>query len=72
MSKRTDREFLSDILEAIHRIQSYTVGMSFDAFLERYYVIWRSSARRQRGCQMRYAIGTRLSPGEIWQGFGIG
>ncbi|MDW8099564.1 MAG: DUF86 domain-containing protein, partial [Anaerolineae bacterium] len=27
------REFLSDILEAIRRIQAYTGGMSFEAFL---------------------------------------
>lgn len=33
MSKRTDREFLSDILEAIRRIRAYTAGMTFEAFL---------------------------------------
>lgn len=33
MSKRTDREFLSDILEAIRRVQAYTAGMTFEAFL---------------------------------------
>lgn len=33
MSKRTDREFLSDILEAIRRVQAYTAGMAFEAFL---------------------------------------
>lgn len=33
MSKRTDWEFLSDILEAIRRVQAYTAGMTFDAFL---------------------------------------
>ncbi|MFO3796332.1 MAG: DUF86 domain-containing protein [Anaerolineales bacterium] len=33
MSKRTDREFLSDVLEAIRRIQAYTTGMTFEAFL---------------------------------------
>ncbi len=34
MFKRTDREFLSDILEAIHRIRAYTAGMTFEAFLK--------------------------------------
>jgi uncharacterized protein with HEPN domain len=34
MSKRTDREFLSDILEAIRRIKAYTEGMTYEAFLE--------------------------------------
>lgn len=34
MSKRTDREFLSDVREAIHRIKAYTVDMDFDFFLE--------------------------------------
>lgn len=33
MSKRTDVEFLTDILEAIRRIQSYTAGMTFETFL---------------------------------------
>ncbi len=33
MSKRTDREFLSDILEAIRRVQAYTAGMTLEAFL---------------------------------------
>jgi uncharacterized protein with HEPN domain len=33
MSKRTDREFLSDILEAIRRIQAYTAEMMFETFL---------------------------------------
>lgn len=33
MSKRTDREFLSDILEAIRRIRAYTAGMTFEAFM---------------------------------------
>lgn len=33
MSKRTDRAFLSDIVEAIRRIQTYTKGMDFNAFL---------------------------------------
>ena len=34
MSERTDREFLSDIQEAIRRIGEYTVGMTYQAFLE--------------------------------------
>ncbi|MCS6964323.1 MAG: DUF86 domain-containing protein [Thermoflexus sp.] len=34
MSKRTDRELLNDILEAIRRIRTYTSGMTFEAFLE--------------------------------------
>ncbi len=33
MSKRTDRELLGDILEAIRRIQTYTAGMAFETFL---------------------------------------
>lgn len=33
MSKRGDKEFLCDIREAIHRIQSYTSGLTFDSFL---------------------------------------
>jgi len=34
MSERTDREFLSDIQEAIRRIGEYTAGMTYQAFLE--------------------------------------
>jgi len=34
MSERTDREFLSDIQEAIRRMREYTVGMTYQAFLE--------------------------------------
>jgi len=34
MSKRTDKEFLSDILEAIHRLTSHATGMRYEAFLE--------------------------------------
>lgn len=34
MSKRTDKEFLSDILEAVHRSRSYTAGMPCEVFLE--------------------------------------
>lgn len=33
MSSRTDKEFLGDIQEAIQRIQVYTAGVSYDAFL---------------------------------------
>ena len=33
MSERMDRDFLSDIQEAIHRIEAYTGGMTYDAFL---------------------------------------
>ncbi len=33
MSKRTDREFLSDIQEAIRRIREYTAEMTYQAFL---------------------------------------
>jgi len=33
MSKRTDRDFLSDIQEAIHRISTYVIGMSYETFL---------------------------------------
>lgn len=34
MSRRTDREFLSDILEAVRRIEEYLAGMTFEAFLQ--------------------------------------
>ncbi len=33
MSIRTDREFLLDIREAIHRISAYTAGMTYQDFL---------------------------------------
>lgn len=33
MSKRTDRDFLIDMDQAIHRISEYTAGMSFDSFM---------------------------------------
>ena len=33
MSKRTDRDFLSDIQEAIRRITTYVAGMSYEAFI---------------------------------------
>jgi len=34
MSKRTDREFLLDILEACKRIEKYTSGLNYGEFLE--------------------------------------
>ena len=34
MSRRGDREFLRDILEACRRIISYTENMSYDEFLK--------------------------------------
>jgi len=34
MSERTDRDFLSDIQEAIRRIAEYTAGMTYQAFVE--------------------------------------
>lgn len=34
MSKRSDREFLSDVREAIHRIKAYTVEMNYESFLD--------------------------------------
>lgn len=34
MSKRTDKEFLSDILEAIRRVKVYTEGMTYESFLQ--------------------------------------
>lgn len=34
MSKRTDRDFLSDIQEAIRRVGEYTAGMTYQAFLK--------------------------------------
>jgi uncharacterized protein with HEPN domain len=33
MSERTDRDFLSDIQEAIRRITVYVVGMAYETFL---------------------------------------
>jgi len=33
MSERMDRDFLSDIREAIRRIEDYTEGMTYEAFL---------------------------------------
>lgn len=33
MSERTDRDFVSDIQEAIRRIADYTSGMTYEAFL---------------------------------------
>jgi uncharacterized protein with HEPN domain len=33
MSNRTDRDFLSDIREAIHRIATYVAGMSYETFI---------------------------------------
>lgn len=33
MSKRRDLDFLRDILEAARRIESYTEGMTYEAFL---------------------------------------
>lgn len=33
MSERTDRDFLSDIREAIRRIAAYTAGMTYEVFL---------------------------------------
>ncbi len=34
MSKRTDRDFLLDIQEAIRRISEYVAGMTYQTFLE--------------------------------------
>jgi uncharacterized protein with HEPN domain len=34
MSKRTDREFLSDIREALERITAYIAGMNYEAFVD--------------------------------------
>ena len=33
MSDRTDRDFLSDMREAIHRITAYVAGMSYETFV---------------------------------------
>jgi uncharacterized protein with HEPN domain len=33
MSEREDKDFLTDIQEAIHRISKYTEGMTYPAFL---------------------------------------
>ena len=33
MPKRSDREFLTDIREAINRIQQYTAGMTYEEFV---------------------------------------
>jgi uncharacterized protein with HEPN domain len=34
MPKRGDREFISDIKEAMERIKKYTTGMSYETFLQ--------------------------------------
>ena len=34
MSKRGDKEFLTDILEAIRRVEAYTTSMNYDKFLK--------------------------------------
>ena len=34
MSKRTDREFLSDIREALERITAYIAGMNYESFVD--------------------------------------
>src|SRR5215210_9203277 len=34
MSSRSDRDLLSDILEALRRARSYTAGQSYEQFLE--------------------------------------
>lgn len=34
MSKRSDREFLSDVREAIRRIKAYTIKMNYESFLD--------------------------------------
>jgi len=34
MSKRTDREFLSDIHEALERITAYIAGMNYESFVD--------------------------------------
>ena len=34
MSKRTDREFLSDISEALERITTYIAGMNYESFVD--------------------------------------
>jgi uncharacterized protein with HEPN domain len=45
MSKRTDREFISDLREAIHRITTYVAGMAYESFVAdtrtQDAVIWR-------------------------------
>lgn len=35
MSKRTDKEFLLDIKEAINRIEKYIIGITYEQFLEK-------------------------------------
>ncbi len=34
MSERTDREFLSDIREAIQRISAYLAGVDYESFVK--------------------------------------
>ena len=34
MSQRTDRDLLTDIQEAIQRIRAYSVGMTYEGFME--------------------------------------
>ena len=33
MSERADKDFLSDIQEAVHRVVTYTTGMTYETFL---------------------------------------
>ncbi|HOE10268.1 MAG TPA: DUF86 domain-containing protein [bacterium] len=34
MSERTDRDFLEDILQAVHRISTYTTDATYEGFLK--------------------------------------
>ena len=78
MSERTDREFLSDILEAIRRIKVYTAGMTYQAFLEdtktqdavlrNLEIIGEATKNLSRSC----GRGIPRFRGRLWQEFVIG
>ncbi len=64
MSKRSDKEFLSDIQEAIKRIQSYTQGLDYakfskdlktqDAVVRNLEIIGEAVKNISKGLQVRY------------------
>lgn len=78
MSKRTDRHFLRDIKEAIHRIHAYTAGMTYDAFLDdtkTQDAVTRNleiTGEVTRNCRRACASSIRMCPGELWPGSEIG
>ncbi len=78
MSKRGDREFLSEILEAIRRIKAYTRETTYEAFLQdtktqdavirNLEIIGEAVKNLSEEIRQRY----RPFPGRVWQVFEIG